>query len=234
MMAKTTKIFAAAASALFLGCTSVSAFSPAASSATRVYGRPNAAVKRASSHPTTQLSMNFFDNLFGGGPSADVTETVFFDLSADGKPLGRVEMGLYGDVVPKTVANFKALCTGSEGFGYEGSMFHRIIPGFMCQGGDFTNFNGTGGKSIYGRTFDDENFDIKHAGAGTLSMANAGPNTNGSQFFICTADTPWLDGKHTVFGKITKGLNIIENVEKLGSQSGRPSTDVTIASCGAL
>jgi cyclophilin family peptidyl-prolyl cis-trans isomerase len=179
--------------------------------------------------------MGFFDNLFGGGvTSADITETVYFDVTSDGESLGRIEMGLYGDVVPKTAANFKALCTGEKGFGYSGSVFHRIIPGFMCQGGDFTNFNGTGGKSIYGRTFPDENFDISHGGAGTLSMANAGPNTNGSQFFICTADTPWLDGKHTVFGKVTKGMDIVRKMESLGSQSGQTRTEVKISTSGAV
>jgi peptidyl-prolyl isomerase F (cyclophilin D) len=162
--------------------------------------------------------------------------TVFFDLTANGAPLGRITFELFADVVPKTAENFRSLCTGdnAEKLTYKGSAFHRIIPDFMLQGGDFTAGNGTGGKSIYGNKFADENFKLKHTAPGLLSMANAGPNTNGSQFFITTVVTGWLDGKHVVFGKVKEGMNVVKAVEALGSQSGKPSKKVVIADCGQL
>ncbi|KAK9970294.1 hypothetical protein ABG768_026248 [Culter alburnus] len=159
---------------------------------------------------------------------------VFFDITANGSPLGRVIMELRADVVPRTAENFRQLCTGQPGYGYKGSTFHRVIPGFMCQGGDFTNHNGTGGRSIYGNKFEDENFTLKHTGCGILSMANAGPNTNGSQFFICTEKTSWLDGKHVVFGEVVEGQDTIKKVEGYGSNSGKTSAKIVIANCGQL
>ncbi|QEG01209.1 Peptidyl-prolyl cis-trans isomerase A [Stieleria maiorica] len=173
---------------------------------------------------------------------AKVTHQVYFDIEINGEPAGRIVMGLFGDDVPKTAENFRALCTGEKGVGklgkplyYKGSKFHRVIPEFMLQGGDFTAGNGTGGESIYGEKFADEKFAFRHDEVGLLSMANAGPNTNGSQFFITTVKTPWLDGKHVIFGRVIEGMEVVRRIESLGSSpSGATRLPITIADSGEL
>ncbi|WFD36378.1 peptidylprolyl isomerase [Malassezia cuniculi] len=166
---------------------------------------------------------------------AKITEKVFFDIEHGGKAAGRIVLGLYGDVAPKTVENFVTLAQRGEGEGYAGSTFHRIIRNFMIQGGDYTRGDGRGGRSIWGGSFDDENFDLRHDRDGVLSMANAGPDTNGSQFFITTTTTPWLDGRHVVFGRVVEGLDVLHKLE--GVRTGpmdRPVESVVIVDSGVF
>ncbi|KAK3393256.1 cyclophilin-like domain-containing protein [Podospora didyma] len=202
--------------------------------------------------PSVQSTIRISSRAFSASSINMAPNTkAFFDvawegpvLGPDGRPTrevkeqtGRINFTLYDDAVPKTARNFKELCTGQNGFGYKGSSFHRIIPEFMLQGGDFTRGNGTGGKSIYGEKFADENFSIKHTRPGLLSMANAGPNTNGSQFFITTVKTSWLDGRHVVFGEVAddESMNVVKALEATGSGSGsiNYSKKATIIDAGA-
>ena len=166
---------------------------------------------------------------------------VFFDVTIGGQNAGRVTIELFANQVPNTAENFRCLCTGEKGVGksgkplhFKGSKFHRVINDFMAQGGDFTAGNGTGGESIYGEKFADENFSLKHTGRGDLSMANAGPNTNGSQFFLTFIPCNWLDGKHVVFGKVVDGMQVLDALESVGSSTGQTSASCMIADCGQL
>merc|ERR1712037_232745 len=175
-----------------------------------------------------------------GAQDPKVTQRVYLDIKIGEEEPARVVLGLFGEDVPTTVENFVSLCKGVEGktaqtgqpLHYKGSKLHRIIPSFMIQGGDFTRGDGTGGESIWGKKFADESFKLKHTGAGILSMANAGPNTNGSQFFITTVKTSWLDGRHVVFGKVLDGMDVVQRIEAVGSSSGVPQKEVLITDSG--
>jgi len=168
----------------------------------------------------------------GGGELNSVTHKAWFDITIGGESAGRIELGLFGATVPRTAENFYELSKKPVGEGYKGSKFHRVIKDFMLQGGDFTLGNGRGGRSIYGSKFEDENFKLKHYGPGWLSMANSGPDTNGSQFFITVIKTPWLDGKHVVFGKVLSGMDVVRKIEATRVSQSVPVLEVLIQNCG--